>query len=165
MIKWLGLSLTWGGCILWGLQAGAGLHRRVRVVEDVAQGLEQLCRELTLHRWALPELLEQVSRHRSTRQGRDLFQNCHAELGKGRNFTAAWTSALRKNGLDEIERLDGLSQVLGHYAAQEQAQALEQLCDSLQTLCRQERERARERCKVYGALGVAAGGFTALMLL
>lgn len=166
-MRWLGICLVWGGCVLWGLQAGGTQRRRVRVLEDVAQGLDQLRRELSLNRSALPELLERAGAHRCTQQGKSLFYDCCAELEKGNDFTHSWNKALRESWMNEAELrlLDSLSHVLGRYDAEDQVQALQRLCAELDVLSRQEGEKVRERCRVYGALGVAAGGFAALTLI
>lgn len=166
MVKLLGVCLVWGGCILGGLSTAAALRRRVRVLEDIGQGLELLERELTLNRTALPELLERVS-HRTTQQGKELFALCRTELDKGNSFSGSWALALDKARLGEEERalLACLSQVLGRYETQGQVQALLQLRRELDELTARVREQARGLGRVYGVLGVTAGGFISLALV
>lgn len=165
MIKLAGAVLVWSGCTLWGLLAVAGLHCRVRVLEDIVQALELLERELALSRNALPELLERMS-HRTTRQGRDLFCHCREGIEKGSSFAHSWSEALNHTVLKEEERvlLSCLSQMLGRYDAQGQIQALSQLRKELERLTERVREQTRSLGKVYGVLGVTAGGFLALTL-
>lgn len=166
MVKLLGIGLVWGGCILGGLSAAAALRHRVGVLEDIGRGLELLERELALNRTSLPELLEQVS-HRSTQQTKELFNNCRTELDKGNSFSHSWAAALDKSGLGEEERevLACLAPVLGRYETQGQVQALSRLCRELEMLKARARERARALGRVYGVLGVTAGGFVCLMLV
>lgn len=166
MFRLIGICLIWGGCVFWGLQAVEGVHRRVRLLEDMGQALEVLERELTLNRTALPELLERLS-NRSTQQARVLFCDCNRSLQQGSSFMDAWTSALKKSGMKQEEQtlLSGLTQVLGRYDAQGQAQALAHLKRELERRCARQREETRALGRVYCALGVTAGGFLALTLL
>lgn len=166
MLRALGVLLVWGGCTLWGMQAAAVARRRVRVLEDIGQGLEQMERELALNRTALPELLERVS-HRATQQGRQLFVLCRTELEKGNCFAHSWSAALEQSGLinRDAELLDSVSQVMGRYDANGQVQSLSRLRKGLDGHIAHTRRQAQNMGKVYGVLGAAAGGFLSLMLI
>lgn len=166
MLKAFGVLLLWGGCALWGMRAAAVLRHRVRVLEDVGQGLELMERELALNRTALPELLEHVS-HRATEQGKMLFVCCHQGIEKGKSFTESWNEALERGGLmiRDRELLAGLSSVLGRYDATGQLQALSQLRRGLDEHITLTRQQAQSLGKVYGVLGMTAGGFLSLMLM
>lgn len=166
MLKVLGVLLVWGGCALWGVRAAATVRRRVKVLEDVGQGLELMERELALNRTALPELLECVS-HRATEQGRQLFLFCRTELEKGNSIVCSWGVALEQSGLvnQDRELLAGLSQVLGRYDANGQVQALSHLRRGLDGHIAYTRRQAQSLGKVYGVLGATVGGFLSLMLV
>lgn len=166
MLKVLGVLLVWGGCALWGVRAAAVLRRRVKVLEDVGQGLELMERELALNRMALPELLERVS-HRGTEQGRQLFLLCRTELENGNCFAYSWSVALEQSGLIDRDKelLTSLSQVMGRYDADGQIQALSQLRRGLDGHVAHTRRQAQSLGKVYGVLGATVGGFLSLMLV
>lgn len=165
MIKWLGVILVWGGCGIYGLWAATCARQRVRLLEDLGQALELLERELLLNRAALPELFARLER-RSTPQGSELFSSCKRMMEQGSGIAQAWETALKQSELrqEEVELLSCLSQVLGRYDAQGQAQALVRLRQELErrsVLCREE---ARTLSRLYPALGITAGGFVTLTL-
>lgn len=166
MLKMLGVFLVWGGCALWGVQACAALGRRVRYLEEIGQALELMERELALNRTALPELLEQVSKTEIGRGG-ELFADCWTELEKGSSFTDSWQIALETSRLTRRDRqlLSGLSRVLGRYDAAGQGQALSGLCAQWDEHICLVRRQARSMGKVYGVLGITAGGFVSLLLV
>ena len=166
MIKVLGTVLVWGGCAVWGIYEAASLRRRTEVLADVGQALEEMGRELSLNRTALPELLERVSR-RNTRQGKQLFVLCRDGVRKGNSFTHSWEMALRESGIQKEEQvlLAGLGQLLGHYDAVEQSRGLSCLRSELERRTTRSREEAVCLGRVYQVLGVAVGGFLVLSLL
>jgi len=166
MVRVLGTVMIWGGCVLWGVRAATELRRRVALLEDIGRALEEMERELVLNRRALPELLERVS-CRGTKQGNELFAFCRKTIEKGKAFTCAWEESLKRSGLQKEEQmlLCGLAQMLGQYDVQAQSDGLLHLREELERRAVRCREEARTLGKVYGTLGVTAGGFLSLMLL
>ena len=165
MIRLAGVVLIWGGCTLWGVKVAQTMRQRLRVLEDIGQALELLERELTLNRTALPELMERAS-DRNTRQGSAVFVACRQQLEKGESFSFAWEYALQEVELDREDRslLGNLSQVLGRYDVQGQAQALSHFRQELERRCVRRREEVCVLGRVYRILGITAGGFLTLAL-
>lgn len=166
MLKILGVLLVWGGCTLCGARACAALGRRVRMLEDIGQGLDVMERELALNATATPELLEQLSKAESG-QGCGVFTLCRTELDKGNSFSAAWTAALENSGLTRQDRqvLSGLARLLGRYDAKGQVQVLSRLRADWDEHIAFVRRQAGSLRTVYGVLGVTAGGFVSLLLV
>lgn len=166
MVRLAGGGLVWLGCVLCGLCAAGGLRSRVRLLEELGQAFTLLERELTLNHTPLPELLEQLS-CRTSGQGSRLFQECHLYIEKGKSFTYAWNTSLSKVWLKEEERalLHCLPDILGRYDAPGQAESLACFQREVERCVAHGREELRSMSRVYGALGVTAGGFLALMLL
>lgn len=166
MVRLAGGGMVWLGCVLWGLCAAGGLRSRVRLLEEIGQALALLERELTLNHTPLPELLEQLA-HRTSGQGSRLFQECRSNIEKGNSFTHSWNTSLSKMWLKEEERalLNCLPDILGRYDALGQAEALSCFKREVERCVARGREELRSMSRVYGALGMTAGGFLALMLL
>lgn len=166
MLKLLGVLLVWGGCTLCGARACAALGRRVRTLEEIGQGLEVMEREIALNATALPELLEQMEQKESGTGGA-LFCRCRAELVKGNSFADSWTSALDSSCLSRRDKqlLSGLSGLLGRYDAAGQVQALSRLHADWDEHIAVMRRQAGNLGRVYGVLGMTAGGFVSLLLV
>lgn len=162
----LGVLLVWGGCGWVGLRACAALGQRVRLLEKIGLSLEIAERELVLNKTSLPDLLERLAAEENG-QGNRLFLHCKAGLEQGKCFTDAWADALEGSGLEERDKqlLGTLSIWLGRYDARGQAEALTRLRADWEEHIALARERARSLGRVYGTLGMTAGGFLALMLL
>lgn len=166
MVRLAGGGLVWLGCVLCGLCAAGGLRSRVNLLEEIVQALGLLERELTLNHTPLPELLEQLA-CRTSGQGSRLFRDCYSSFEKGNSFTYAWNTSLRKVWLKEEERalLHCLPDILGRYDALGQAQTLARFRREVEGCAARSREELCSMSRVYGALGMTAGGFLALMLL
>ena len=166
MMKLLGVLLVWGGCTLCGAQACVSLGRRIAVLEEIGQSLEIMERELALNATALPELLELLGRNEKD-TGKRLFYLCRAELDKGNSFAESWVSALDSSRLPQREKqlLSGLSRLLGRYDAAGQVRGLSRLRADWDDHVALMRRQAGSLRRVYGVLGVAAGGFVSLLLV
>ena len=162
----LGVLLVWGGCGLVGLRACGALRQRVRLLEGIGLALEIMERELVLNKTPLPDLLEQLS-HKETGQSEGLFFRCKTELEQGKSFTQSWADALDKSELAERDRqlLGTLGVWLGRYDAKGQAEALAHLRVDWDEHIDLARRQARGLGRVYGVLGMTAGGFLSLLLL
>ena len=166
MLKILGVLLVWGGCVLCGARSCTALGRRVRMLEEIGQGLDVIERELALNATATPELLEQLTEAEAGSDG-GLFTLCRSELEKGHSFSTSWTTALENSGLTRRDRqlLSGLARVLGRYDAKGQVQALSRLHADWDEHIAFARRQAGSLRTVYGVLGVTAGGFVSLLLV
>ena len=162
----LGVLLVWGGCGLVGLHACAALRRRVRFLEEMALALTVMERELLLNRRPLPELLEQMSQTTERNVGM-LFARCRSKLEQGNSFTDVWRETLENSGLKEGDKalLGTLSVWLGRYEAKGQAEALARLRTDWDEHIRLTRRQAMGQGRIYGVLGLTAGGFLSLLLL
>lgn len=166
MIRLIGMVLIWGGCALLGVKEARAVRGQVRLLEDMGRALEVLERELTLNRTAVPELLERLTRGQPGESGAVFFA-CRSMMEAGNGFADAWTCALEHSGLKREEQilLSGLSQVLGRYDADGQAQALAHLRQEVEHRSKYRREEAGALGRVYGMLGITVGGFLSLTLL
>ena len=166
MLNLIGVILVWGGCALWGVHAGAALRGRVRKLERIGLGLEQIEREIEMNATELPELMERLSRQ-DMQRGTELFFACFSELEQGNSFAGAWGAALEKSVLSSRERqvLSGLPGVLGRYDVNGQVQALSHLRRNWDEHISLVQRRVHSLETVYGVLGVTMGGFLALMLV
>lgn len=169
MIRVLGAALVAAGCALLGFRRGEELKRRVRALEALQVGFEQMRRELTLRLTPLPRLMAGLARVAPAPAG-ELFGGCARALEhlECKPFPAAWTALCEKlPSLNDEDRrlLIPLGGVLGRCEAGEQAAAIAEACRVLEERCRAARQDSRSKGRVCRALGAAAGGFLAILLL
>ena len=166
MVRLAGGGLVWLGCVLCSLCAAERQRSRVKLLEEIARALGLLERELTLNHTPLPELLERLA-YRTSGQGNRLFRDCRSNIEKGNSFTCAWRTSLSKMNLNEEERmlLQGLPDILGRYDASGQAESLARFRREVEECAARGRDELRSMSRVYGALGMTAGGFLAITLL
>ncbi|MBQ3556272.1 MAG: stage III sporulation protein AB [Oscillospiraceae bacterium] len=166
MLKLFGLLLVAGGCTFWGFRAADELSARVRIVQELAQAVQVMERELSLFRPSLPVLLERMAQGRDKRVS-DLLMRCCAEIEKGKNFTEIWEKQVEHLDIDEREKglVRGLGQVLGQYDDRGQVQAAMGIRQELEACAARRREDNRTKGRMYRMLGVTAGGFLILTLV
>lgn len=166
MLKLCGLLLIAGGCTVWGFRAADELSARVRILQELAQAVQVMERELSLFRPSLPALLERMAQGRNKNVS-DLLVHCRAEIEKGKSFTDVWTKQVEVLLLDEQERalVRGLGQILGQYDDRGQVQAAMGIRQELERCTARRREDNRTKGRMYRMLGVTAGGFLILTLV
>ena len=166
MLRWTGAALVWMGCIAWGLSAAAEGRMQLRLLEDLVHSLAIAERELTLNRTALPDLMRQLA-SRAVPQSAQLFQRCADSMETGESFIKAWDSGVAQLPLSREDNalLLGLGQVLGRYEDRGQGEAVAAIRRGLEDRLALVRQQIRSSARVYTALGTAAGGFLALILI
>lgn len=169
MIRWVGAGLI-GMCTTWlGIYVAANQYRRVRVLEELEQGLLALRRELELASVSLPQLMMRAEEC-CVGSGKVLFEQVRIGMKQLEEKTV---DQIWQEALDGIENLptEGrrcllpLGSVLGSYAVQEQIQAVEVVRQNLGKIKDQYLETVRKQGKVYVTLGVTGGGFIILLCL
>ncbi|MBO5340946.1 MAG: stage III sporulation protein AB [Oscillospiraceae bacterium] len=166
MLRLTGAVLVWVGCVAWGLRAAAERRSQQRLLEELVSSLEIMERELTLNQRALPELMRQLSA-RATTQSAQLFQSCADSMETGGSFVKAWDSSVAQLPLsrEDSALLLSLGQVLGRYEDRGQGEAVSHIRRGLESRLALVRQQTLASARVYTALGTAAGGFLALILI
>ena len=157
-----------GGASL-GFQAAAGLRSQVRALEEMAQGLALLERELELNAPPLSRLLEQGA-ERSRGPAEALFRECLRGLDDldREDFSTLWrrlVSDCMALGSEGQAVLAPLGDTLGRYDGERQREALAAARRRLEELAARLKEDSRRRGRVYQALGLSGGAFLTILLL
>lgn len=166
MLKAAGAALVWGGCVFWGIRAAARRIMQLRTLEDIAHAIGYMERELVLNHTPLARLLRRCAEACGA-QGKRLFLVCAERIEQGDDFAQGWQRETERMDLPEEDRrcLKTLGGILGRFQAQEQAEALGDLRRALEVRLTEERAEQRQTLRLYGILGMTAGGFLTLMLL
>ena len=169
MVRLTGAFLVAAGCAWLGLQAAEGLRRRVRALEQMADGLALLEGELELNAPPLHKLMTWGADH-SRGPARALFQDCRQGLDRldREDFPHLW-----RRLVDERKELGGegqavlapLGDILGRYEGARQQEALSAARRRLEELAVQQKEDSRRQGRVYQALGLSGGAFLVILLL
>ena len=169
MVRLVGAVLVAAGGASLGFQAAAGLGRRVRALEETAQGLALLERELELNAPPLSRLLERGA-ERSRGPAEALFRECLRGLDRldREDFSTLWrrlVSDCRALGSEGQAVLAPLGDTLGRYDGERQREALAAARRRLEELAARLEEDSRRRGRVYQALGLSGGAFLVILLL
>ncbi len=170
MMRALGAVLVIASCGALGLSGVARLEGRVRDLGELAAGLDALQRELGWRLAPLPQALETAA---GTCRGpaARFFAWCAQGAGRedGRSFQQVWKDGLSAVPLrlaaGDKALLERLGPVLGRYDGDSQRRALEDAAAGLRGLQREAADDRQRLGRVYGALGVTAGLFLAILLL
>ena len=170
MMRLLGAILVIAGCGAFGLAGVARLDGRVRDLGELAAGLDSLQRELGWRLAPLPQALEAAAKaaHGPAAQ---FFAQCARTAGQanGRTFQEVWQDSLNAAPLRLAEGdkalLERLGPVLGRYDSDSQRLALEDAAAGLRSLQGEASDDRRRLGRVYGALGITAGLFLAILLI
>ena len=98
------------------------------------------------------------------------FRTCRRRFAEGgqESWAESWTAALEQVALPleeaDLRLLQEAGDVLGRYDGESQRQALEGLLRGLEGQAAEAAETARRLCRVYLALGLAAGLFCLILL-
>lgn len=169
MTRLVGAVLVAAGGAALGFQAAAGLGRRVRALEETAQGLALLERELELNAPPLSRLLERGA-ERSRGPAEALFRECLRGLDNldREDFSTLWrrlVSDCCALGSEGQAVLAPLGDTLGRYDGERQREALAAARRRLEELAARLEEDSRRRGRVYQALGLSGGAFLVILLL
>ena len=161
MVKLLGAALVAGGCAWLGFRRALELKDRVRALEQMAQGLALVERELALGAPPLPRLLEGAA-GRCAGPAAELFAGCARALARPdrEGFPALWRGQVAR-----LEALGPLGEILGRYDCREQRAGLAAVRGRLEELSVLARADSRRRGRVYEALGLSGGAFLVVLLL
>ena len=170
MSRLVGILLLAAGPVALGLLAAEGLKRRVHLLEELLRAVERMKGELTLRLLPMPELFSCMERA-GTPPVSDFFRRCAAGLAQlgEKTLDQIWRQALAET-LPELEgeareAMVSLGGMLGQYREQEQLAALERAAAELERALEQARYEARTRGRLDRTLGLAAGGFLAIVLI
>lgn len=170
MLKLLGAVLLTAGAAVIGFSASAQLGRRVTALRAMIAALELAERELAFRLTPMPELLSELSR-RAQPPVNGFFSHCLADLDQlgEQSLGELWDAALVLCPMDlaaeDRTALSELGQVLGRYDGDGQREAIALTRAVLEhNLSAAEADRDG-RGRLYGALGLTAGGFFVILLL
>lgn len=169
MTRLIGAALVAAGGAALGFQAAAGLRGRARALEEMAEGLALLERELELNAPPLSRLLARAET-RGRGPARALFQGCLRGLEEldREDFSTLWRRLVgeRTELLHEGQAvLAPLGDTLGRYDADRQREALSAVRRRLEALAARAEEDSRRQGRVYQALGLSGGAFLVILLL
>lgn len=168
-VRFLGAALVAAGGAWLGFQAAAGLRRRVRALEEMAEGLALLERELELTAPPLPRLMA-LGAARSRGPARILFQGCVQGLDNlaQEDFFSLWCRLVGEQtglGQDGQALLLSLGNTLGRCDAGQQREGISAVRRRLEELAGRLEADSRRQGRVYQALGLSGGAFLVILLL
>lgn len=169
MIRLIGALLIGAGGAWLGFGAAGRLGARVRALEELAEGLGHMARELELDQPPLEQLLERLIPG-SRGAARTLFTGCRGALDRLEEepFARAWARLVEGEPLLSKEGqacLLPLGQVLGRCGWEEEQRALDAVARRLEEEAGRAREERRRMGRVYEVLGVSGGAFLVILLL
>lgn len=170
MTRLMGAVLLALGCGAVGWGAVGRLERRVRDLRELAAGLDVLQRELGWRLAPLPAALDTAAKEAHGCAAR-FFEQCAQGAGRlnGRSFQQVWREELETCPLqltaEDKQLLEQLGSVLGRYDGESQRKAIEEGVSRLDRQIVQAGEDRRRLGRVYGALGMTAGLFLAVLLI
>ena len=169
MTRLLGAVLVAAASAWMGMSASSNLRRRATALEDMAEGLAHLCRELERDNPPLPELMTRLA-GACRGSAADLFRGCPAALNglDQEPFSRAWERLVaerRELGTEGQRALAALGPVLGRCGWEDQRRAAESARDRLSHLSREWEERWQQQGRVCRVLGLSGGAFLVILLL
>ena len=169
MVRLLGAALVAAGTAWMGHRAATALGARAQALEEMAQGLSSLARELELEGAPLARLMERLEGG-VRGPAKRLVQGCRRALGRldEENFPQAWrrlAGGLAELGEAGAHALLPLGDVLGRCSREQQRMAVDCVRRRLEELAAQARQEYAQQGKVYRVLGCSAGAFFIILLL
>ena len=169
MMRLLGAALVALSGALLGQRAAEGLCRRERALEEMAQGLEGLERELELSAAPLPQLMDRLI-PRCRGPAEEMFRGCREALERleEESLSQAWRRLAEERielGEEGRRCLAALGDCLGRWDSGEQRRGMAAVRGRLEELAALAREERRRQSGVYRALGLSGGIFLMIMLL
>jgi len=170
MLKLVGALLLVCASAWIGFGCAGRLKGRVNDLRSFLSSTEVMEREIAFRLTATPDLLELLAQQ-AEEPARGFFACCLAGLDRlgEKSLAEIWHSALLGCSMnltvEDRLALDELGGMLGRYDGQGQREALETIRAQLRQNLDQAQEEYRRMGRVYGALGLAAGSFVAIMLV
>ena len=169
MIRLMGALFIAAGSAWLGFGAAGRLGARSRALEELAEGLGRMARELELDQPPLEQLLERLLPG-SRGAARTLFAGCRAALDhlEEEAFSQAWERLVESESLLNKEGqacLLPLGQVLGRCGWEEERRALDCAAQRLEQEAGRAREERLRMGRVYQVLGLSGGAFLVILLL
>ena len=169
MVRLMGAILIAAGSAWLGFGAAGKLGARVRALEELAEGLDRMARELELDQPPLEQLLERLLPS-SRGAARTLFAGCREALERLEEepFARAWERLVESEPLLNKEGqacLLPLGQVLGRCGWEEEQRVLDCAARRLEQEAGRAREERLRMGRVYQVLGVSGGAFLVILLL
>jgi stage III sporulation protein AB len=168
VIKLLGGTLAFFGCLFLGGRQERGLVQQRKALERAAEELEELSRRLEWNNPPLGELLAWMAQ----REGplRPVYEACKAELQKPDRsmFSQIWAAAVENFSHLPPQGREVLAQaglLLGQYQHQRQEEGLNALAQRLRTLAEETEKKRKGMGRVYWVTGGAAGLLLVLLLV
>ncbi len=169
MTALLGKTLLFAGCTAFGLLRGSRLRQRTACLGEFRRTLAGLARELAFSLRPVSDLMASAE---AGTQGPTaaFFRTCRRRFAEGgqESWAESWTEALEQVALPleeaDLRLLQEAGDVLGRYDGESQRQALEGLLRGLEGQAAEAAETSRRLCRVYLALGLAAGLFCLILL-
>jgi stage III sporulation protein AB len=168
VIKLLGGTLAFLGCLFLGGRQERGLVQQRNTLNRAAEDLEELSRRLEWNNPPLGELLDWMAQ----REGplRPVYEACQAELQRPdrRPFSQIWRAAVENFSRLPPQGREVLTQaglLLGQYQHQRQEEGLNALAQRLRTLAEETEEKRKGMGRVYWVTGGAAGLLLVLLLV
>ena len=168
MIRLLGCTLVAGAAAFMGFRTAAGLRGEIRMLDELAAGLELLEQELELYAPELEVLMRNVGR-RARGGAKALFSGFADGLSeRSAEVSAQWEDCVsRMDGLipEGKSCLYGLGAVLGRYESREQRNCVAAVRRRLEHLREREEARCVTRCRTCQTIGLSGGAFLMILLL
>lgn len=157
------LLLILAGAAL-GLERGARVKGRVRLLSALCAALSVMAEEISLLRTPLPELASRLAA-----SGPEELRSFFAALSPpgGAPFSEKWAEEVNSLPLnaEARETLSSLGLSLGRYDAQSQCAQIELTRTRLERLTQEARAERDGRAKIYPGLGLSLGAMAAVILL
>lgn len=169
MIRLMGALFIAAGSAWLGFGAAGRLGARTRALEELAEGLSRMARELELDQPPLEQLLERLIPG-SRGAARTLFTGCRGALDhlEEEPFARAWERLVESEPLLNKEGqacLLPLGQVLGRCGWEDERRALDCTARRLEQEAGRAREERLRMGRVYQVLGLSGGAFLVILLL
>lgn len=169
MIRLAGSLLILGAFGWLGFSSGWELRRRTALLSELLGAIERFGRELERSLKPLPALLDELSRQ-TTKNLAFFFSACAQHSREPEpSFSAGWQKELEQLSPKLGERaavcMAGLGRGLGRYDEEGEHQLLTATVLELRECVAESREQCRQRCRLYGTLGMTAGAMCVIFLL
>lgn len=162
MIRLIGLALVFStGCML-GIQCAAKQSSRARRIRTLERMVHDLATQL---RYQTPTVRELIGYLRSQPMYETL--GFLGEVGEAGRFADAWYSAVKKDPAlerEEKQLLAELGGTLGTTDTEGQLCALSLIGAQFSRLAEDTEQKAREKGKLYRAIGILGGAAAAIVL-
>lgn len=169
MIKFAGLLMLIAGTTSAGVYAVKQMEYREKLLRGLVESLELLEWELGFRRPRMKELFCHLA-SKMTGAVATFYSACAERVDQTEvSLANVWelSACEHLNGLnkEDFEALFVLGSVLGRYDVQSQKESVAAVCERLRGRISQAADQRRQKGKVYGTIGAAAGILVGVLLL